>query len=244
MKGSFFTKLKRRNVYKVAGAYSVVGWLVMPLSATVVQAQSPVPVEKEPRHRIKFENQFVRVFDVFIPPGDATLFHTHLHDAVGIKLTDAQIKNEVLGGSVKEALVKHGAVEFSRFPSPLTHRVSNIGRAPFRNLAVEILPSSRGSGSAPSPAAVADHTVVLENERVRILRLVLAPGQSIDGRMHVLRGVRVAVSEGKILIEAPKKEDRTVKFEPGDYEWHEEGMKYSLRNVGSTPFEAVDIEIK
>src|ERR1700730_10332602 len=37
-KSSFFTELKRRNVYKVAVAYAVVGWLVMQIAATVVPA--------------------------------------------------------------------------------------------------------------------------------------------------------------------------------------------------------------
>jgi len=35
---SFFAELKRRNVYKVAVAYAVVGWLVMQVAATVVPA--------------------------------------------------------------------------------------------------------------------------------------------------------------------------------------------------------------
>ena len=35
---SFFAELKRRNVYKVAVAYAVVGWLVMQVSATIVPA--------------------------------------------------------------------------------------------------------------------------------------------------------------------------------------------------------------
>lgn len=35
---SFFRELKRRNVYKVAVAYAVVGWLVMQVAATVVPA--------------------------------------------------------------------------------------------------------------------------------------------------------------------------------------------------------------
>jgi hypothetical protein len=34
----FFGELKRRNVYKVAIAYAVVGWLVMQIAATVVPA--------------------------------------------------------------------------------------------------------------------------------------------------------------------------------------------------------------
>ncbi len=37
-KPSFFAELKRRNVYKVAIAYAVVGWLVMQIAATVVPA--------------------------------------------------------------------------------------------------------------------------------------------------------------------------------------------------------------
>ena len=35
---NFFAELKRRNVYKVAVAYAVVGWLVMQIAATVVPA--------------------------------------------------------------------------------------------------------------------------------------------------------------------------------------------------------------
>jgi len=45
-----------------------------------VAAQAPVPLSGEPRHHLKFENQYVRVFDVLVPPGDATLFHTHSND--------------------------------------------------------------------------------------------------------------------------------------------------------------------
>src|SRR5436309_9245293 len=33
---NLFTELKRRNVYKVAVAYAVVGWLVVQISATVL----------------------------------------------------------------------------------------------------------------------------------------------------------------------------------------------------------------
>ena len=36
--GGFFAELKRRNVYKVAVAYAIVGWLVMQIAATVVPA--------------------------------------------------------------------------------------------------------------------------------------------------------------------------------------------------------------
>src|SRR6202048_3365505 len=37
-KPSFFAELQRRNVYKVAVAYGVVGWLVIQVTATIVPA--------------------------------------------------------------------------------------------------------------------------------------------------------------------------------------------------------------
>src|SRR4051794_34013860 len=36
--GNFFAELKRRNVYKVAVAYAVVGWLAIQVCATIVPA--------------------------------------------------------------------------------------------------------------------------------------------------------------------------------------------------------------
>src|SRR5438477_5961534 len=36
--GNFFAELKRRNVYKVAVAYAVVGWLIIQITATIVPA--------------------------------------------------------------------------------------------------------------------------------------------------------------------------------------------------------------
>src|SRR5437879_11640091 len=35
---NFFAELKRRNVYKVAVAYAVVGWLIIQVTATIVPA--------------------------------------------------------------------------------------------------------------------------------------------------------------------------------------------------------------
>src|SRR6266567_758929 len=35
---NFFAELKRRNVYRVAVVYAIVGWLVMQIAATVVPA--------------------------------------------------------------------------------------------------------------------------------------------------------------------------------------------------------------
>ena len=206
--------------------------------------QAPVPIEKEPRHRLKFENGYVRVFDVLIPPGNTSLFHTHVHDDVGVKLTDARIRDEPTGGSPDDLTVTRGEVSFAHRPSPLTHRVGNTGETPFRNIFVEILPPAGAPHGAPPQALAAGQTLVLENERVRISRLILAPGQSSELHTHVLRRLAVAVTEGRLAVEVPGEKARTFEFKSGDFRWYEAGATHALKNVGSTPFEAVDIELK
>lgn len=207
-------------------------------------ADSPLPIEEDPRHRLEFRNEFVRVFDVRIGPGDATLFHTHVHDGVGLKLSDARIRDEVLDGKAEVITVARGTVNFSHRPGPLNHRVINIGTTPFLNTFVEILPISGSRSTTPLPALAPGHELVLENERVRVARRVLAPEQSIAVDARAPGGLTVALSDGAIAIESEGEDATTVTFERGNTRWHEGGSKSSWKYVGDDSFETVTIELK
>ncbi|MEW6209501.1 MAG: hypothetical protein AB1631_14125 [Acidobacteriota bacterium] len=208
-------------------------WLASPA------LQSPVPVEKEPRHHLKFENQRARVFDVVVPPGDETLFHTHSNDYVFVMIGDAALKAEVMGSPPADLIVKNGEVRFTK--ATITHRVKNVGNADFRNITIEILGSATGS-SAKLPA-IAGHTLVLENDRVRVERVILEPGQSTGVHTHPLSGLGVSVSGGKIEIDLQGQKQMS-ELKPGEFRWRDGAVTHSLKNVGKTRFEAVDIEWK
>lgn len=219
--------------------------LLLPLALAVpASAQLPVPIEKEPLHQLKFENSHVRLFDVSIPPGVTTLAHVHVNDAVGVRLTDATLVDEAVGEEPSKSSVTHGSVSFSYRPTPLIHKVSNTGSTPYRNILVEILPSAGSTPDAASLVDVAGHTLVMENDRVRVVRLVLAPGESTKLHSHALRGIGIALTKGELSIEAPGKDAKTTQLRPGDYQWHEPGTTHSLTNVGSAAIEVVDIELK
>src|SRR3954467_3877314 len=49
--------------------------LLMPLFANA--AGEAVPIEQEPRHRLKFANEYVRFFDVELEPGYESRYHWH-----------------------------------------------------------------------------------------------------------------------------------------------------------------------
>jgi hypothetical protein len=102
----------------------------------------PVPVEREPHHHVVFENQYVRLLDVVVPPGEMTLFHKHSLDNVAVLLADTTLKNQNPGQGWTERPITHGSVGFrAGTKTPYTHRIMNTGSVVFHVMDVEILPS-------------------------------------------------------------------------------------------------------
>lgn len=102
----------------------------------------PVPVEKEPHHHFVFQNQYVRVLDVLFPAGEASLFHTHSNDNVGIPVSGDKTQSQPYGGEWTELQdVKPGAAGFRKARGQgYSHRVRSAGRLPFHVIDVEIFP--------------------------------------------------------------------------------------------------------
>src|SRR5438128_11252679 len=82
--------------------------------------QSPVELSGEPRHHPKFENEFVRVWDVTVPPGDTTLWHVHRNDNVVVTLGEARLRIETAGAPPAERLSTFG--EATSANAPYLHR--------------------------------------------------------------------------------------------------------------------------
>jgi len=104
-------------------------------------ATDPVAVEQEPHHHVIFENQYVRVLDVVLRPGETSLFHRHSLDNVPIQLSDATMKRQSPGEHWAASPAKAGSVGFiGGTKSPYIHRISNTGTTEFHVLDIEILP--------------------------------------------------------------------------------------------------------
>jgi quercetin dioxygenase-like cupin family protein len=203
--------------------------------------QTPVPVANEPRHHLKFENEYVRVFDVVVPPGDATLFHLHSNDYAFVSIGDATLKAETLGGQPVDLILKNGEVRFTK--GPITHRVTNQAATPFRNITIEIL-DSPGESGAPKRDNSPGLSTVLDNDRVHIERLVLEPGQSTSVHTHNRSALSVFLTRATVRVQSPGQKPQTISYKPGDFRWREAPVTHSLKNIGSTRFEAVGIDWK
>jgi beta-alanine degradation protein BauB len=118
----------------------------VPIATKPVNAsklKEPAPVEQEPHHHVVFQNQYVRVLDVFFPVGDPSLFHTHSNDNVSVALSGDLTKSQSMGGEwSKPSQVVQGQVAFHLANGqPYTHRVGSAGEKPFHVIDVEIFPA-------------------------------------------------------------------------------------------------------
>ena len=114
---------------------------VAPQAQQQAAGPEPVPVELEPHHKVVYQNQYVRVLDVQVNPGEATLFHTHSHDNIAVRLTDAVLQNQNEGKEWEApSNMAKGAVSFAEGTvKPYTHRIKNNGTTLFHVIDIELM---------------------------------------------------------------------------------------------------------
>jgi quercetin dioxygenase-like cupin family protein len=111
-------------------------------------AGEPLALQEEPHHHWKFENQYVRVFEVVLPPGESTLFHTHIYNkGIDVQLSKAVVQEQYHGKEWEPASkVLSGAVGYGEDPkTAYAHRVRNIGTTVFHEIYIESLTRPAGN---------------------------------------------------------------------------------------------------
>ena len=138
-----------------------------------------VAVRDEPRHRHRFENDYARVYDVQLPPGDTTLFHAHTEDTLYVSIAAAHVNDQTYGEDSSNAVNVPAGIAICRphRTEPLIHRVTNVGDENMRMIGIEAKQSPPQVSA--QPLDVISHTVSWENDRIRIYRFSLEPGAAV-----------------------------------------------------------------
>jgi quercetin dioxygenase-like cupin family protein len=204
------------------------------------QATLPVPVEQEPHHHVVLKNDSVLVTHVVIPPGEATLYHTHSYDRAAIHLTNNMITLQQLNQPEGEQMpAKVGEVSAStRKGDPLTHRVRNASSTPFEVIDVEFLQRP----AQPSAAVAA--TVAAENPSARVYNWVLAPGASSAQHTHERPYLIVAVNTVQLKMTGADGKSSTHEVRAGDFHWVDSKVTHTLANDAATEGQIVELELK
>ena len=222
------------------------------LAASALHAQDRA--DAVPGMKVLLENARVRVQYHDVAVGETAPMHAHpAYVAYVLAPYKARLRTKEGGEHVVDR--KPGDVFWGE---PTTHTVENLGTEPIHNLIVEL----KDAPAPPAPpcawpaaldavaAAPGDHRVALENDRVRVLDVSVAPGERQAVHTHCWPGVVYAMWQGVsrdydgegLLIGEVKEEPPASRFP--EARWTEPQGPHARHNLGARPSHVLRIELK
>ncbi|MDN3657019.1 hypothetical protein QWZ08_15325 [Ferruginibacter paludis] len=206
-----------------------------------LQLAAQVQVREEPRHHPVLQNKYIRLLDVWLPPGDTTLFHIHATPSVFVILS-----NTITGTQIKDsawsiaARSKAGTAWYRSFtPDPLVHRVCNSDTVVFHVNDIELLApyNSTASGVQRLPFAVE-----FENEKAIAYRLTTT---DFNQRVIKDRGPLIAeLVSGSRIIFHNNTTNKTTRIEAGKYLYIKPATAFYFSASEKSNIEMILFEIK
>ena len=205
--------------------------------------------------KVLLENDWVRVTHIKDKPGDKRPTHRH-KDSVVIALSDH--RRRVIGNAKAELDVKANAAMWF---ADVTHSEENIGTTDGELLLVDVKkPAASWKTSDEEKrwpdkldaviAAPGNHKIILENDRIRVLSVTVAPGENEPLHMHRMPSVLYIIAEddiqdfdadGKLLYDT-----RSQASPPKTpyAEWMPPQAPHRVVNRSKNPLRLIRVELK
>jgi quercetin dioxygenase-like cupin family protein len=172
--------------------------LLLWLANAIAVAQGPVAPDLAPQtYKLLFENKKVRVIEEYLKPHEKEPMHSHPYGVLACFLTDAHFRTTFSDGKAAEGSQKAGDTVWR---DPVTHSGENIGDTEIDEIMIEPKSASQGSGAMKVSAPLASaqmmssepmptnlephHHVKYESQSIRILEVLLKPGESSFFHTH------------------------------------------------------------
>jgi hypothetical protein len=181
-------------------------------------AIAQVPVRQEPRHKKVIENKYIRLLDVWIKPGDTSLFHIHSTPSLFLHFTSTAVCVQIKGEAWIKNKNKEGNASYRSFINDtLVHRVSNCDTVPFHVADIELLSSWKPNSTLPP----LPFTVLFDNERAVAYKLTQSSfsNQIISNRgpivAQLVSGYEVKYYDANKKKSTPIKTGKCLYIKPG-----------------------------
>ena len=189
----------------------------------------------------ELQNDWVRVWRLKLAPHEKTPIAEHL-PLVTVYLTDARLRVTGADGRTENVMQAAGTVAYR---SGARYGEDNLSDRPLEAIVVELKPGATKSPRITLDPVVLDpqyHTVPFENDRVRVLRTVLAPHVKSPLHEHP-HYVVVYLTELHTTMELG---DGRVVDNPrraGEVAWRD-AMKHATENIGEQTAVEIQVEVK
>lgn len=198
--------------------------LIILFQGMLLHAQ--VHVRDEPRHHNVFENEFVRILDVFLAPGDTTQYHLHNTASVFTFLTTTTTGSQLQGQSPSKSTSAANTAQYDSLVAPRIHRVWNEDNHWFHVMDIELTAGKPRS----NPALLQNKSLNLlfDKSLVNGYRLQLKTNTKFSLPVSGSGYLLVSFGNANLIYESGKiKQHRKMKS--GHYLWIDAGKAMSLR---------------
>ncbi len=212
--------------------------IVCLLLVTAYYGHAQVPVSKEPRHHNVFENAWVRVLDVRIPPGDTSLYHRHEIPSVFLILTKTKTGSQAIVEPARVNL-SAGNIWYESFEEkPRVHRVWNNDTSVFHAMDIELL--HKAPGGTDAPLEMKFFTSLFDESLIRAYRLVLDAHSNVHlaERKTPALVIRLTDGEGEVGV------NDKLYLKKGDFSFIEAGHTIDFFNKGTARISLAFFELK
>ena len=239
---------------KIRAAWFAALWLLP--SALVAQTPAVPTMDHEPHHHLALHNDYVKVFNVEVAPGDSIILHSHDQDTIAIAIGDQLVTVGIPGKTVPQSKNADGQVRLQR--AGYIHSTHVDGDTPyhtvavelmqpqtnFHNLCAEILPGLPLNCSKVDkmPAGASSSQPLLESDQTRATLVQVPTHQSIKVGDS---GLGVVVALDPATISGTSKDSGKV-LKPGDFVWLDggSGQGRSFKNDGAKEARFIEIDFK
>ena len=203
-------------------------------------AAQVVDVKNEPNHHNVFENEYVRILDVHIKPGDTSLFHKHSIPSVFLILSSVKSGSEVITENRNARRSGQGNMSYEDFTQgPRIHRVWNNDKdSEYHPVDIELLhnnPLKVDAGLRDDSLAL-----VFDEAQVRAYRFTLAAQSQKN-----LQEAKVPILIVGLSDTAPGTEVNGKAFnKKGDFLFLPAGKIHSYKNLSNASIQFAVMELK
>jgi hypothetical protein len=219
--------------------------IILPIFSVLFSITSiaQVPVNKEPRHHVVFENDQFRILNVLIPPGDTTQYHIHSTPSVFISFTKNKIGSQLINKTPVAGIPGSADIWFENLNPPHTkiHRVWNMDTFPYHVMDIELL--TKDSGFNTGPLKTEHVALAIDTGWVRVYKIKLAKNEQVAIKDQKSGFILVAINDATIDLNENKKETKSL-VKAGAFYIIKLNDQFSVTNPGDSTANFALLEIK
>jgi hypothetical protein len=204
-------------------------------------SSAQVAVRNEPRHHNVFENDYIRILDVFIPPHDTTQFHIHNTPSVFTTFTNTATSTQLLGKESASSRSVAGNSWYDSLTTPRVHRVWNDDTSWFHVMDIEFVAPKPHSNPAPLQSAAMQ--LYFNEPLANGYHLQLLPDNVVQLPPSVAGYLLLSIGTATIEYKQNDYMQHRI-MKSGHYLWIDAGRAFAITCAGDSAARFVLLQLK